>query len=280
MTKHESTRSRPTAASLNEHTVVERAIALSEASATDPHVFVQRPTASRERAERILATSDMTRPIRALLKPFIGLFGLDVFGPALLVLPLLLIVLAFGGGRAAAGDVGGRLAVAYAGGFVMVWWPVAVNDLLMRRRSRLHPCTIVTTVEIVMAQYDHVPLSGQRLQDADNFQRIKTYDSQERALGLGYHFQFGRRTLRVIVNDPAQQQRLDAVLAEARALRDNPVSQAAALSQYGMLPDDNARVPLAVRLKCSTSDFWLIAFTAYTLVGIVGAFVLMAFTGR
>lgn len=214
-----------------------------------------------------------------------GVFVLRQASPGMAVFPLLVgwyFILMFAGVvvgaiRAVAGASGIWAVSGFAAPLAIPWCAIVIQDRLRRRGSHLRAGTLVTPVEIVVTEYDHGPLDAHRLRDADEFQRIQTYDAHNRRTGMRYDFRFGKKSVFLNVKELAEEEQLESVLAQARVLKDNPASQSRAMANWGVFPDNPVPPTLRRRLSWPRSKIWGQILMAYLVGGFLAVVLAIAY---
>jgi hypothetical protein len=160
-----------------------------------------------------------------------------------------------------------------------LYFLVTSLELARASRSRLRPFTLISPVEIVAGDYDHGMLRLYRLSDATEFSTVHEYGFGQRYKGLRYKFTFPSGAFSLLVPNRRDEGMLDAVLAEARHLRNDPHAKKVASGTYAIFPDGaetSAKPSFAGGIWRPFSEFWIGVGAIY----LIGFAVLLLFSRR
>jgi len=138
--------------------------------------------------------------------------------------------------------------------------------LLARMRSgegTIKPFVLVTAAGIIKVGYSNGCVEGYQLRDATEFKKVTEYSGRQNYNGIAYSFIFPDGRIRIKEKDSRQIQRLDSVLARARA--------GEAKAGEPLLPDTGRPgTPTLANVFDPFSRFWIEAWA------VIGAIICIA----
>jgi hypothetical protein len=119
----------------------------------------------------------------------------------------------------------------------ILYFFVVTVELIRSQGSRLRPFTLISPVEIIEGDYDYGVFCRYRLSDVTDFSTVHEYGFAQRYKGLRYKFAFPVGAFSVLLSDRHELATLDAVLSEARSLRDDEPAKTAAFAKYSIFSE-------------------------------------------